>query len=139
MIYMKAMQYVYGESPAGVLYNLVKRPGQQYKGSFNRKPESIPEYMGRIDKDIADKTDEYFKRYHISITKNEVDLFFDTDLDYILQRMYEWQQGGYSNFRNSSACSMWNRPCEYLPICSNGDKTLYTRKLTVFPELEPNE
>ncbi len=136
MIYMKAIQAVYGEKPVGVLYNLVKRPGQQYKGSFNRKPESIPEYLQRIDKDVFENPNDYFTRYMINVQWEEVEKFFLMDLDYMLQRMYEWQQGGYSNFRNSAACSMWNRPCEYLPICSMGDRTNFTKKLTMFPELE---
>lgn len=139
MVYMMAMKYLYGETPAGVLYNLVKRPGQQYKGTYNRKPESIPEYVERVDKDIIEKPDEYFQRYMVYIRWEEIEEYKNMDLDYMLQRFYEWQQGGYSNFRNSAACSMWNRPCEYLPICSTGNKTLYSRKLTMFPELEPNQ
>jgi hypothetical protein len=135
MVYLKAVEYVYKVKPAGVLYNLVKRPNFDYKGTYYKKPETVPAFLERVSSHIDSNVEDYFTRYHVSITKQEVETFFLQDLDYLIQRMYEWQQGGISNFRNSGACSMWNRPCEYLPICSSGDRSNYRKRKEIFPEL----
>lgn len=139
MIYLMALKHVYGETPVGVLYNLIRRPQQRFSGTFQRKPEGVVDFIKRVDADIVSNMDKYFIRYPISVTQDAVETYKTTDLDYIIERLYEWQQGGISSFRNSNACSMWNRPCEYLPLCGSDDmfaKGRYSKRERVFPELD---
>jgi hypothetical protein len=137
MVYCMAVFHKYGKWPKGVVYNLIKRPGQIYSGTYYKKTESIPQYLQRVDAHMQEKGDEYFCRYTISLLPREIELFRDRDLDYVIERLYEWQNGGIASFRNSGACSNWNRACEFLPLCSNDRdaRSKYTVRDSVFPEL----
>jgi len=137
MVYMLALEYVYKEKPKGVLYNLIKKPGQEYSGTYYRKPETLPEFFARVDKHIKENPNDYFYRHPQSIPWKDVEEYRDIDLDYILERLYEWQNENPKNsFRNTASCKAWNRPCEFLQACANpAEARYYHKRLHVFPEL----
>jgi len=141
MIYSLCVLHNYGEWPEGFNYNLIKRPGQKFTGTYYKKPESLAQYLERVDKHMEEKGDEYFCRNQISVSQAEIQTYRDRDLDYQIERMYEWSLGGYVSYRNSGACMKWNKPCEFLPICggSHDAHKLYTKRLHVFPELVNDE
>jgi hypothetical protein len=134
MMYMLTMKKVYGETPAGVVYNVVKRPLLRQKVK-----ESLPEFLERIGDDILGRQDDYFIRYTATITPDELQKWEDTDFKSLISRIYKWSKGE-DNYKNSAACHMFNRPCEYMKVCAYGDTTFMQKKENLFPELEtPNE
>ena len=145
MVYCLAVYHLYGKYPTGVVYNLVKTPGQEFKGSYNKKPETLQEFYQRVLSDMDAKSDprtrnsEYFLRLDISVTQKEIEYWRDTDFDYIIERIYEWSQGGIASYRNSKNCAAFRKPCEFLRICSSNDRSGYKKRESVFPELEEGE
>lgn len=138
-IYALACEYLYGKVASGIKYNLVKRPGQEFKGTYYNKPETMLQFFERVDKDITAKP-EYFNRYNISLHKNELKTWRDTDLDYWIENLFEWSQGNRGiGARNQQSCSKYRKPCEFLNICANNDRSRYTKRDKVFSELEEDE
>jgi hypothetical protein len=141
MIYSQAIYDLYGKYPTGVIYNLVKRPGQIFSGRFNKKSESIEQYLGRVSCDIDKKTDyknkksEYFLRYRIPLISSNIKKFIYQDLNQIVENIYRLTESFDPGFRNSANCSMYRHPCEYLEICYANNKHRFIKKTSCFPEL----
>jgi hypothetical protein len=133
--YALAIYEKYGEYPAGVIYNLIKRPGLIFKGTYNRKPESIPQFLARVEDDLVKKGDEYFCRYRVRLYPREIEEFRNVELNHWLTRMYMWDRGLEPSVKQSKSCSMFRKPCEYLNICAYGDTIGYTKRDTLFKEL----
>jgi len=129
MLYLWSMQQVYGETPRGVIYNLVRRPLLR-----QGKSESLDAFLERIRMDVEERADFYFLRYTVSILPSEIKAWADKDLVSIMRRAWEWSEGNLSH-RESGNCQMWNRPCEYLQACSTGDLSYLQKRDVVFPEL----
>jgi len=147
LFYCLAIKGVYGVYPKGVIYNLIKRPGQEFKGTFNRKPETLPEYYERIKKDIAEKIVEvggkkfnpYLLRYHVRITEEEIQTWSLQDFDSVIEEIYQWDMQNLISRRVQASCFMFRKPCEFLDICSSGSKVGYSKREHVFPELVSEE
>ncbi len=134
MLYMWSMKHMYGETPAGVIYNVVKRPQLRLK-----MKETLPEFFERIGDDILGKQDDYFIRYTASILPEDLTRWEENDFRSLMQRMYKWSQGE-DNYRNSAACHMWNRPCEYMEVCAYNRTEMMKKREQMYPELDtPNQ
>lgn len=131
MLYLWAMKQTYGETPRGVLYNIVKRPMLRQKVK-----ESLDDFCDRITADVQSRPEEYFVRYNVSITPDELDEWAARDLTRMMAHLYRWANSNEGTYRNSGACQMWNRPCEYLRLCAYKDPVNLTTREHVFPELD---
>ncbi len=128
-LYLWAIRHKYGEFPEGVLYNLVRRP-QLIQG----KAETLKAYCERIRQDLDKRSDFYFTRITAAIPKQS-QLFWEKEFNDMMQRVVDWYEGRY-HYRDSNACaSPW--ACQYLPICSEGNRAWFRRKDDVYPELLP--
>lgn len=142
MVYCLAIKELYGVYPKGVIYNLVKRPQQEFKGSYRSKSETLPQYFDRVHEDIIYKSNistrehEYFMRYEIALFPEKIEEWKLRDLDYIIERIAEWSDKGYGSYRNSANCAMYRKPCEFLSICSLGETSRYKVREKIFPELD---
>ena len=130
MFYLYAARQLYGEFPAGVLYNILRRP-QLRLG----KAETQVGFAQRVEKDILSRPDFYFKRMEIAFLKKE-QVAWERELADILEVFVNWAEGGPS-WHNTGSCLEYGG-CEYLHICSGqpGAREAFTVKEHVYPELE---
>jgi ATP-dependent helicase/DNAse subunit B len=129
MFYMYCAWKYYRERPIGLIYNLVKRP-QLRKGA----KESSRDFVGRVRQDVQARPEHYFMRYEAYISAEDLKEW-QNDLRDILVKLVEHYEGKF-NWKNSAACTQYFKPCEFLPICSRGERGNFKRKDRPFTELE---
>lgn len=128
-LYQYVLRGKYGKVPSGVLYNIIRRPGQRLK-----KEENLKQFTARILEEIKAQPDYYFIRYEISAPQTEA-LRFEKELTTILKEFLSWWKGEIETYRNTSSCIQRYGPCRFLPLCASGDKTMYRKREHIFPEL----
>jgi len=128
MLYLWAIKQVYGETPAGVVYNIIRRP-QLRMGA----KETLHGFLERVKEDIEARPDFYFLRFNCEIDAFEQEAFMPS-FHSIMRMAVMWQEGQY-NYKNSHACNLPGRKCKFLPVCSRGDYIGLKRRSAVFPEL----
>lgn len=133
MLYSWAGWQLKKECPRKCVYNLIRRPKLEQKAK-----ESYKAFLERLKDDVQTRTDWYFIRQVARFEPSEIQKWADTDLTGIMERAINWAKGG-PNYRVSSACKMWNKRCEYMDACINGDIKFLNRADLVFPELEPGK
>lgn len=82
------MPKCYGQPIKGVRYNVIKRP-LQYQG----KKETAEEFYSRLQGIIEEKPEEWFMRWKVEITPEDIEEFKDTFLIPELENLcddYEW-------------------------------------------------
>lgn len=129
-VYQYAVQKKYNVHPTGVLYNVIRRPGQKLK-----KDETLTAFAQRVEEEIKKDPSYYFLRYEIQIPKSEFQRF-EGELSSIIEEFVEWCQGNLAHYRNTSSCLQRYGPCRFLPLCANNDTGLYIRREELFPELK---
>lgn len=85
MLYNYVLWKTTGEYPAGVIYDVVRRPGLRRGAS-----ESFLNFVARIDKDIADRPDHYFKRWKVGLSKKDLTNWEEQFLSTVLIELEEW-------------------------------------------------
>jgi hypothetical protein len=85
MMYCQAIRLVYGETPAGVLYNVIKRPGHRLG-----KEEKYGDCIGRMEKAIKEDPDKYFIRYHVTFDEKDLDKWVSRTLNPLLKQVRMW-------------------------------------------------
>ena len=128
--YQYAVRHKYKVKPSGVLYNVIRRPGQRLK-----KDEGLASFAARVDEEIQKDPSYYFLRYEIQIPKSEF-ARFETELKYVVEEFVQWWKGDLAHYRNTSACKQQYGPCRFLPLCANNDTELYIKREELFPELK---
>jgi hypothetical protein len=128
-LYFWAIWKKYGEFPAGVVYNIIRRP-QLRQG----KTEKLTEFIGRIKADIFDRPDFYFMRNHGSIDKSELLEWEQKEFIPIVREMLRWTDGD-GHFKNVSACTSGFFACPFLRICGQNDTGTFMRRKALFEEL----
>lgn len=115
--------------PKGVLYDIIRRPGERQK-----QGESLNQYKARVEERVRKEPQYYFLRYEVSIPKSEHERFVQ-ELANIIKEFKDWTEGKLPTYRNTSSCIQRFGPCRYLPLCSNGEFPLYRKRKDLFPEL----
>ncbi len=133
MYYLSALKAINKETPAGVLYNVLRRP--QLRRS---KKETFGAFCKRVDADIAKRPEWYFVRWEASFPAQDLTNWERGDMDSMLRLAYAWSQKSF-HFRNSSACDGKYGTCDYLRYCSGGEDNRLRRREHVYPELVPIE
>lgn len=109
-----------GRKLDGTLYDVVRKPGIRPKQvSRGGRIETPEEFCERLTADTLERPDFYYARTTIYRQDHQL-LEFARELwevaDEIRQaRVYD------RHYRNSGSCMMFNRPCEYLGLCSGHD------------------
>lgn len=129
MMYLYTMRTVYGEEPAGVVYNLIRRPQLRQK-----KTETLPEFIERIEDDVNMDPGKYFARYTSTVLPDDLNEWVAGDFSEIMERIGQWADG-HGVFRCSASCYQYRRACEYMPLCAYGDRRTFTSREVIFPEL----
>lgn len=129
-VYQYALRHKYKEQPEGVLYNIIRRPGQRLKMN-----ENLDAFSKRILEEIQKQPDYYFVRFEVAVPRTELKRF-EVELKDIVTEFVKWWKGEISTYRNTSACMQKFGPCAFLPKCANGETGLYRTREFHFPELQ---
>lgn len=127
--YTYALAKEYKVWPKGVLYDIIRRPGEKQK-----QGESLKSLRERVEERVKKEPEFYFVRYEVSIPKAEQDRF-TRELHVIIQEFKKWVAGEMDTYRNTSSCIQRWGPCKFLPICANNEMGLYRKREFLFPEL----
>lgn len=119
--------------PYGVIYDILRRPGERIK-----QGENIIDFAKRIAENIVKKPDHYFIRYNIRLEKNDIS-FYSKRARALVRAYYEWFKSSDGSSRdlmyNSGNCESKYGACEMLSICTNQDYTRHYQRKHVSPEL----
>lgn len=126
-LYLWAAEQVYGERPVGVLYNIVRRP--QLK---QNQKETRPQFLQRVGADIRQRPEFYFQRMEAVITDEDMRKWQGEF--HSMVRQLESHFEGQFHFRNPMSCT-GKGTCEFLPVCSRGDRFGLEKREHTFPEL----
>lgn len=135
MLYLLAIKLQFKKKPAGVLYNIVRRPGLR-----QGKDETLAQLLGRVEKDITTpkRQDHYFKRIEMAIDWPEVEAWQKNFLDPILQEIRDWDMGKAGHWQNPDALASKYGHCMLFDMLTKGDKSKYYKRKFVFNELQDN-
>ena len=102
------------KKPSGVLYNVLRRPGQKdFKG------ETLKEFCGRVKKDVSNvkRYDHYFKRWEFAIDYSEVLEWKKDFLDPVMLEIRMWFEGKLPTYVDPfSLVSKYGRCDMYAPL-----------------------
>jgi len=134
LFYILATEFDLGEEVAGVLYNIVRRPG-------NRRGKGTTEaFRKRVVETIKGHEPEYyFARFEVVYTPKQK-REFNRRLGRLVMEFKLWLEGLRANglkatIQNDLACdARWI--CEYLPMCGECSTEGYKRTNNPFPELD---
>ena len=144
MFYLVTLMMETGETPAEVLYNVVRRPGLRY-----RKGDSLQKYLDRVKADIEFRPSYYFSRWRVQIDASSLTAFRQITLDPALRNFLHWwrsvEQNPFDRFK--SPFHLLNLPALlglpggrhgrselYEAVIRHSPNSYYIRK-EVFPEL----
>jgi hypothetical protein len=132
LFYVLATKLSTGHVPAGVLYNVVRRPGQKLKPG-----EGPSEYADRVAEDMDKRPEHYFVRVEVAYPKSIINRFTE-DLARKLEAFRVWAEDMDANtYRSECACrQMWT--CDYLQACATGSMRGYVQS-RLFSELSAPE
>lgn len=121
-----------------ILYNIIRRPGQQYKN------ETVVDFIARIKKDILERPKHYFMRWEVTVDKNDYSNFEQKTLLPALRNFLRWHDSLKKNrwespfhFLNLNALVGRYGKSEFWEMIINGRRSVYYQRLSAFPELDP--
>lgn len=149
MLYCYTMRTHYKESPVGVLYNVIRKPGLKQK-----QKETDLDFVKRIHDDVASRPEWYFYRWRVEFAPGDVDNFAKRTLFPLLEQVCLWWEsikanpfqpwtlqdgstnphhyqrpfGVYDPFRNGKG--------DYFDLITRGIDSGLISVDTAFPELE---
>jgi hypothetical protein len=129
-LYLGAIWADDGVAPAGLLYNIIRRPNLQRK-----KTETFAIFQRRVAQDVAKRPEYYFIRMRMTVDKKELEREGREQAAMINDFMM-WYRGEVGHYKNSDHCENKYGTCEFLKVCSAGDYTGFYKRPTVFRELE---
>lgn len=113
-----------------------KKDGTPYAGT-RLEDETPEEYKLRLMEAIAAEPERYFQRGTVARSGRQMIEFHHDMADAVLMI-----RSGMKT-RNPGACRMWNRMCEYFPVCSGQttieDETRYRKLEVVHEELQEQQ
>lgn len=145
-LYFWAMKQDYGETPAGVKYNVLRKPGLRQGVS-----ETFDAFLKRIVKDVAKEPEKYFHRYDVAVLAEEIGAW-EIGFAEVMRDIEAWWNGIALTFKvptslpvvapsgghymNPTACIGKYGACEFLKLCGRGEKTGLFQRETPFNELK---
>ena len=135
LLYLLAIKLIYKKKPAGVLYNIVRRPGLR-----QGKDETLKGLLARVEKDIntPNRQNHYFKRIEMAIDWSEIEIWQEKFLNPILMEIRDWDKGNACHWQNPDALTSRYGRCTMFDMLVKKDRTRYYRRKFVFNELQDN-
>lgn len=123
-----------GKKITGFQYNIIRRPSLRR----TQKDNTIDAFIERCRMDVMLRMDYYFTRIKLTITRDEIHHWKETQLDPIMHDMRRWVNSKYTwpkYFSPSALKTVYGLAPMAKAITSNDFTGLYKRS-TVFQELE---
>jgi hypothetical protein len=141
MFYMWLAERRHGIKVEGFMVNCIVKPALK-----QGKAESLPSFIARVQADMTQEPDKYFKRIWMPTLKNAMKRFEDEMLRPKIHRLQLLTQEDTDvsilellmHNKNTNNCIKFGQNCEFLPLCQNGHKLesfQYTQKTTKHEEL----
>ena len=127
MLSLWIIKNVLDRIPSGVLYNVIRRPGQKLL-----KDEPLKSFFGRVEKDVSSpkRYDHYFKRWEFAIYWNEVEQWKKDFLDPVMMEIRMWFEGTLPTYVNPYSLVNQYGKCDlYFPIVKNDFSQCSQRKV----------
>lgn len=129
-LYLWALWKIYGKVPSGVNYNIIRKTSLA-----KRKTETYPQFARRAVIDIKLRPNFYFMRLNIP-TSEEILIAFEKELDSLIINFMDWCECKSETYLNTQNCDSKYGYCSYLDLCSDGDFFKFTKRDSVFSELQ---
>lgn len=128
LMYIHADEIEHSEAIAGVLYNLIRKPGLR-KGKY----ESLKEFCDRVRSDIKKRPEWYFIRWEVPYTKKDKARFI-VELKQKIATI-ELACARNSFYKCENACiGMYT--CDFLETCASNSLANLDKSDDIFPELD---
>ena len=114
-LYMGAIAVMYKETPSGLVYNIIRRPGFKLK-----KNEGPKAYAERVAKDVSKRPEYYFVRMRMTVEPEDLRRM-QQEHEALVADFTQWATGRGYHYRNSGHCENKYGTCEMLSICGRGD------------------
>lgn len=128
-IYLLYLWWIDKVLPAGVLYNIIRRPMMRQK-----KKENLMQFARRVAADVKFRPEYYFIRMQMDIEKKDL-VKQEMEIRDLVADFLMWWNGHAGHYKNSNECENKYGCCGMLPICSRGDYSGHYKRATVFREL----
>lgn len=129
MLYLWTLRKDTGKCPAGMLYNIIRRPGLR-----PHKSEPLPKYAKRVAEDVDARPEFYFTRMEIPVMPEDL-AKFGQDLTGILQDYRGWIAGKVPHYKNPNSCLGKYGKCKYVGVCTRNDYSGLLKRKVLFQEL----
>lgn len=126
MLYLYVTRVQKEVNPAGVIMNILRRPGQR-----RGMDEALTDFLERIAAEYAKpaKFDHHYKRYEMAIDRNEISDWKADMLDPLMLDVRAWYEGTAPHYMNHNALITKYGKCGmFLPICKNEFSQCYRRE-----------
>lgn len=128
-IYYLAVKNLYGKSPKGLNYNVIRRPAHS-----PLKNEDIRAFQERLTKAVRLTPEHFFIQFHHTFLKEDIKRF-KTELEITVEEITERYENDLY-YRNSASCNLYNRVCPYFTACATGNLSKLKKRDKIFSELE---
>lgn len=150
MLYCLSIEQTLHEPVAGVLYNVVKRPGiRPKKGGKTGMCESIREYELRLKEDVLTRPDFYYHRFVVTLLPGDLQKWRRETFDPLLRHVVRWWDSIKTNpFDPWASPYHYRRPFgiydglaagrrgDFFDLLTTGSYSGLRQKPSAFPELE---
>jgi len=128
MFYLWLVRRKTGRDVSLFMVNGLKKPG--LKQGVN---ENVAQYTARVQQDMIQRPEEYFKRTPLAVMPNLIERFEENVLRPKISRLKLLTKGKPSAMllesltrnKNTSACTGMGSVCPFMPLCSVGESELY--------------
>ena len=114
--YVTATEEETKKNVAGVLYNVIQKPGIKLGTKSN---PDIPSWFKAIKADIQKSPEKYFRRFEVKYSDIQKKAFRNELLDKLAE-FEVWLKGDLPTYKNQSACEKKKFTCEFVRACSSG-------------------
>lgn len=143
MLYLWSIRHEFDQEPKGVCYDVVRRPGLKFTGSYRSKPETLKDYFKRLEEDVANHKAEdggsyYFYRWEVELSPGDLDHWIETQLNPILADIEDWWANRQTRRDYLNPAALYTRygRCELFDPLVRGDYSQFYRRKIVYAELE---
>ncbi len=136
MLYFYHLYKLKHQTPAGILYNIIRRPGHKFTQKDTEKS-----FIDRVAKDVNNPKNKshYFMRPEMYMTLSEIKDWKRDQLDPIMQEVRLWIEGVSPHYIKPNALvTKWGR-CDLYQLIVNDRVALYKRNKTRKQKEEIND
>lgn len=130
--YLFALLRLNGTAPAGVEYNIIRRPALK----LGKKDELRPDlFLERVYNDVFTRPEFYFYRWRMDVTRAEIEDWAERQLSPILLDLWNWANGTLPHYMNPDALTGRYGRSDLYDLIVRQNRLPYYRARLPFSEL----